>query len=141
MSAPTLLYDGECGFCDRTVKFALRHDPHGPLRFAALQSQRGLAVRARHPEVAGVDSLLWVEDGLEGAASAERVWAKSDGALRLARYLGGVWAVAAAVARLVPRPLRDAMYDAFARHRYRWFGRADACELPSPEQRARFDVG
>lgn len=136
MSAPTLLYDGECGFCDRTVKFALRHDPHGPLRFAALQSRRGQAVRARHPQVAGVDSLLWVE----GDATTERVWARSDGALRLARYLGGVWAVAATVGRLVPRPMRDAMYDAFARRRYRWFGRVDACELPSPEQRARFDL-
>jgi predicted DCC family thiol-disulfide oxidoreductase YuxK len=134
MTAPVLLYDAECGFCDRTVKSAMRRNPHGPLRFAALQSDFGVAVLARHPELANVDSLVWVES----SGSAEHVWARSDGALHLARYLGGVWRPLAAVARLVPRRLRDTAYDAFARRRYRWFGRSDGCELPTPEERRRF---
>jgi predicted DCC family thiol-disulfide oxidoreductase YuxK len=133
MISPVLLYDAECGFCDRTVKFALRRDPRGSLRFAALQSDFGTAVLARHPEVANVDSLVWVES----SGNSERVWARSDGALRLARYIGGVWRPLGAVARLVPRRLRDAAYDAFARRRYRWFGKSDSCELPTPEERRR----
>ena len=128
-----LLYDGDCGFCDRTVKFVLRHDRDGVLRFAALQSAFGQAVRERHPELAEVDSLVW----LDSTDGTERVAVRSEAALRLAGYLGGVWRVVW-VARLIPRVLRDAAYDLFARHRYRLFGRADQCELPSPAERQRF---
>jgi predicted DCC family thiol-disulfide oxidoreductase YuxK len=133
MSTPVLLYDGDCGFCDGTVKLVLRHDRGGVLRFAALQSEFGREVRGRHPELAGVDSVVW----LDSAAGAERVAVRSEAALRLAQHLGGFWRVAL-VARLIPRGLRDAAYDLFARHRYRWFGRADQCELPSPADRRRF---
>ena len=129
-----LLYDGECGFCDRTVKFAMRQDRQGALRFAPLQGAFAAAVRTRHPELAGVDSLVWVEN----AEGAERIWIRSAGALRLGRYLGGIWRVLAFVAALVPAPLRDLAYDAFARRRYRWFGTSEACELPSLTERARF---
>jgi predicted DCC family thiol-disulfide oxidoreductase YuxK len=103
------------------------------LRFAALQSAFGQAVRERHPELAEVDSLVW----LDSTDGTERVAVRSEAALRLAGYLGGVWRVAW-VARLIPRVLRDAAYDLFARHRYRLFGRADQCELPSPAERQRF---
>jgi predicted DCC family thiol-disulfide oxidoreductase YuxK len=133
VSAPLLLYDGDCGFCDGTVKFVLRHDRGGALRFATLQGDAGQAVRARHPELAGVDSVVWLDE-MNGA---ERVAVRSEAALRLARYLGWPWRAALA-ARLIPRVLRDAAYDLFARHRYRFFGRADECALPSPEERKRF---
>ena len=134
MTQRVLLYDGACGFCGGAVRFALRQDPGGTLRFAALQSAFGIAVRARHPEVATLDSLLWVE----GAGDEERVWSRTDGALRLARYLGGVWRVIGAVIGLVPRVVRDAAYDAFAKRRYAWFGTSEACPLPTAEQRLRF---
>jgi predicted DCC family thiol-disulfide oxidoreductase YuxK len=133
MTTPILLYDGTCGFCDATVKFVLRHDPAGPLRFAALESARGRAVCARHPDLAGVDSMVWVEN----AAGQERVWTRSDAVLRLLNYLGGVWHLARAF-RILPRALRDRMYDAIARRRYRWFGRVDVCPVPVPAQRVRF---
>ena len=132
--APVLLYDGECGFCDRAVKFALRRDPGGALRFATIQGRYGAAVMMRHPTLAAVDSLVWVE----GSGSTERVWVRSDGTLRLMAYVGGVWGVVAFVGRLIPRVLRDAAYDAFARRRYRWFGTSANCKLPSPEELSRF---
>jgi predicted DCC family thiol-disulfide oxidoreductase YuxK len=67
----------------------------------------------------------------------ERVWVKSDAVLRIARYLGGVaWGVLLLAA--APRRVRDAMYDAFARRRYRLFGRAATCLVPPPGARARF---
>jgi predicted DCC family thiol-disulfide oxidoreductase YuxK len=134
-SHPVLLYDGLCGFCDGTVQFILAHDPRGTLRFATLQGDYGRGVIARHPELANVDSLVLVEP--DPASGAERVYVRSTGALRLARYLGGAWHVARVVG-IVPRFVRDLAYDAFARIRYRVFGRYDSCPIPTPEQRARF---
>jgi predicted DCC family thiol-disulfide oxidoreductase YuxK len=62
---------------------------------------------------------------------------KSDAAIRVATYLRGGWKLLGAV-RVVPRPLRDWAYDVVARNRYRWFGRAESCMVPTPELRARF---
>jgi predicted DCC family thiol-disulfide oxidoreductase YuxK len=134
VNAPILLYDGVCGFCDGIVRFILRWDGGGSMRFATLQGALSQRLVMRHPELAGVDSLILVEDP---DSPTERVFVRSDGALRVARYLGGPWK-AALVLHVVPRFVRDAAYDAFARIRYRVFGRYDTCPLPTPEQRARF---
>jgi DCC1-like thiol-disulfide oxidoreductase len=83
---------------------------------------------------AGVDSLVLVERGTSGE---ERIYVRSEGALQVAKYLGGAWTLARGL-RIVPRFLRDLVYDGFARVRYRVFGRYDACPIPSAEQRARF---
>ncbi len=131
---PVLLYDGVCGFCDATVKTILRHDRRNTLRFAALQSPFAAGVVARHPHLAGMDTVVWVEEGEDGA---ERVLTHSDAALRVAGYLGFPWSLAR-VGVVVPRSIRDAAYRLFARHRYRVFGRFDACPIPPPEVRARF---
>ena len=131
---PVLLYDGLCGFCDGTVQFILRHDRRGALRFATLQGDFARGVIDRHPELDGVDSLVLVE---RDASGVEQVHVRSNGALHVARYLGGAWHLARVTA-IVPRFIRDAAYDGFARIRYRVFGRHDSCPIPSPEQRARF---
>ena len=135
LDGPVLLYDGLCGFCDSTVQFILRHDRRGTLRFATLQGDFAREVTSRHPELAGVDSLVLVEP--DAATGQEKVYVRSEGALHVARYLGGAWHLARVVA-IVPRFLRDWGYDAFARIRYRVFGRYDSCPIPTPEQRARF---
>ena len=131
---PVLLYDGLCGFCDGAVQFVLRRDRRGRIRFAALQGEFARTVIARHPELAGIDSLILVE---RDATGAERVSVRSEGALRVARYLGGAWR-ATALLRAVPRVMRDWAYDTFARNRYRWFRRLEACRVPSPAERDRF---
>lgn len=128
--APILLYDGLCGFCDGAVQFILRHDRRGAVRFAPLQGPTAAAVIARHPELAGVDSLILVE--------GDQVRVRSDGALRVARLMGGAWPALAAVLRLVPRLVRDGVYDLIARNRFRLAGRRDACRLPAPGERGRF---
>src|SRR5260370_34879595 len=64
---PVLLYDGVCGLCNASVSMVLRHDRQGTLRFAALQSSYGEAVKARHPELASVDSIVFVEQSPSGA--------------------------------------------------------------------------
>ncbi|WP_396219739.1 thiol-disulfide oxidoreductase DCC family protein [Gemmatimonas sp.] len=128
-----LLYDGECGFCAGSVQFVLRHEPaaaRARLAFAPLQGPFGSRVRAQFPELIGVDSVVWYDP------SGPSVRVRSAAALAAVAHLGGVWAVAAALGRLVPRPLRDAVYDLIARRRFEIA--APACLLPTPEERSRF---
>jgi predicted DCC family thiol-disulfide oxidoreductase YuxK len=132
-SGPVLLYDGACGFCSAVVQLVLKRDRRGTLRFAALQGPFARALTARHPELAGVDSLVWAEQGAQG----ERVYVRSEAGLRLARYLAGPWHLALPM-WLLPRFLRDSVYDVVARHRHRLAGPADTCFVPPPEARARF---
>ena len=131
--APVLLYDGVCGFCNKSVQLILDHDRRGTLRFAALQSDFGRAVVERHAELRGVDSVVFVER----APGGERVHVRSDAALKVASYLGGFWKLFLA-AKVLPRGLRDYCYDLFARNRYKFFGKYEACVLPPPEVRSRF---
>lgn len=133
VGAPVLLYDGVCGFCNKSVQLILDHDRKGSMRFAALQSDYGRAVVERHPELQGVDSVVFVEQTPGG----ERVHVRTDAALKVAAYLGGFWRLFLA-AGLLPRALRDYFYDLFARNRYKLFGKYDSCMLPPPDVRSRF---
>jgi len=133
MGQPVLLYDGLCGFCDRTVQFILARDPGGRMHFAPLQGEYARQVLEEHPSLRDVDSLILVEAVDEPHTPLVR----SDAILAIADYLGWPWR-AAIVFRILPTALRDWAYDLFARHRYRLFGRYDACPLPSPDVRARF---
>lgn len=134
--APMLLYDGTCGLCARSVQFVLRHEDRvRTLRFASLQGAYGSDVRARHPELEGVDSIIWYSPA--HGARAERVLVRSDAAMEVLSYLGGAWRVLGAFVRLVPRTVRDAVYDLIARHRHRLVSN-DVCVVPTAEQRARF---
>lgn len=128
---PILLYDGVCALCNGAVRFILRRDRRRTVRFAPLQGETAAGILARHPDLRGLDSMVWIDTG--GC-----VRTRSDAALRIGRYLGGVWGVLAAIARIVPAALRDAVYDLVARTRYRVFGRYDACPLPPAEHRGRF---
>jgi predicted DCC family thiol-disulfide oxidoreductase YuxK len=140
--AHLVLYDGVCGLCNRTVRLLLRIDRRRVLAFAPLQGQTAAQLAARHGfpiAAAGEDSLalrsiVYVRSfGLKH----ERAHLKSDAVLRILGDVGGAWSLLA-VFRVVPRLLRDPLYDWVARHRYRWFGRYDSCPLPPPDQRARF---
>lgn len=133
MSEPLLLYDGACGLCAASVQFILRHERRHTLRFAALQSDLGVRIRARHPELANVDSMMWVE----GEGEGERVSVRSGAALLAAKYVGGAWSLVAAGA-VLPLPLRDAIYDLIARHRHSLFAPPETCLLPPPGMSSRF---
>lgn len=133
VEAPVLLYDGTCSLCDRSVQFILRHERRHTLRFAALESPFGARVLARHPALHDVDSVVWFEPAMGG----EGVFVRSAAALRAARYLGGPWRLVA-LARAIPRPLRDWAYDLVARHRHWVFGRTERCVVPPAHVRSRF---
>jgi predicted DCC family thiol-disulfide oxidoreductase YuxK len=129
-----LLFDGTCGFCARSVQFVLAHEgAERTLRFASLQSPTGADAKRRHRELDGVDSVIW----LEASAPGERAFVRSDAALMVLRYLGGGWSLLGALGTLVPRFVRDPVYDLIARHRHKLVAGA-SCLLPTPDQRARF---
>ncbi len=132
---PVLLYDGQCGFCNSTIQWILRHDPHGSLRFAPLDGSFGGAIRVRHPELATLDSLIWVVPA--GGDTPELLSTRSGAALQVARYLGGGWRLAGLLA-IIPRSLRDAVYDLIAKHRHRLRRGGVQCVLPTAAERARF---
>lgn len=125
-----ILFDGVCNLCNGSVNFIIDRDPAGRFQFAALQSDAAAGLlRPFGVATDRLDSVVLVEGG--------RLYRRSDAALRIARRLSGAWPLLTAF-RLVPRPVRDAVYDWVARNRYRWFGRQEACRLPTPELRARF---
>ncbi|WP_027481891.1 thiol-disulfide oxidoreductase DCC family protein [Deinococcus pimensis] len=126
---PVLLYDGVCNLCSASVQFILGRERDGRLRFASQQSEAGRALLARHHLPLTPRAVVLIEDG--------RAYAGSDAALRVARYLKSPWRLLWAL-RVVPRPLREAVYALVARSRYRLFGKREACWLPRPEWRARF---
>lgn len=128
-----MLFDGVCGLCDRTVQFLLEHDPEGKLRFTTLQGETAAGILARHPELAGVDSVVFVER--EG--EHERIHVRSKAVFRLARYLDARvrWL---GVFGAIPQRLADAGYDLIASVRYRIFGKLDVCRVPDAAVRERF---
>ena len=132
---PVLLYDGLCGFCDSAVRFVLRFDTQGVMRFAPLQGEFAASVIGRHLPIREVDSLILVES--ESQKGEEHVHVRSEAVLRIAWYMGGLWK-AFVIFRIIPRPLRDWSYDVFARSRYRYFGRLDSCSMPPSKASYRF---
>lgn len=130
MAAPVILFDGVCNYCDAVVNRLIRADRKGRLRFAALQSEAGQRLLAEYglPQK-DFDSFVLIENG--------KAWNRSTAMLHLLHYLPWWWQPAR-LGWLLPRALRDGLYNWVARNRYRWFGRRDACMIPTPEVRARF---
>jgi len=123
-----ILFDGVCNLCNGFVRFVIARDPHSRFQFGPLQSDAAQRLLAGAPPVSG-ESVVLIEDG--------RVFRRSTAALRILRRLTLPWPFAY-IAVLVPRPLRDAVYDVVARNRYEWFGRRDTCMVPTPEVHQRF---
>jgi predicted DCC family thiol-disulfide oxidoreductase YuxK len=129
-ASPLLLFDGICNLCNGTVRFILARDKRGIFRFAALQSDPGRAqLRRLGLEASQLKTLILIE----GGRHSER----STASLRILLNLG--WPYKALYAFiLIPKPLRDLVYDLVARNRYRLFGKREACMMPTPELKARF---
>jgi predicted DCC family thiol-disulfide oxidoreductase YuxK len=133
---PILLYDGVCGLCNRLVQFTLRHDRTDVFRFASLQSARAEEILKRHgASAAELDTFYVVVDS---GQPAEQLFARSDAVAYVLRELGGMWKICGGLWKLLPRALRDGLYNLVARNRYQIFGKLDACPLPDPRNRHRF---
>lgn len=127
---PVILFDGVCNFCNGTVNFLIRQDKKKKLRFAALQSEAGQRMLEEHHLPAhDFDSFILVENS--------KVYKSSTAALRVAMHLRWYWKWAQ-IFWILPAFIRNALYNVIARNRYKWFGRKEACMIPTPEVKERF---
>ncbi|MEO8066965.1 MAG: thiol-disulfide oxidoreductase DCC family protein [Flavobacteriales bacterium] len=128
--ARLLLFDGVCNLCTGVVQFVIKRDKSQRFRFASLQSSVGENfLQENKMPTDEFASFVYLRDG--------KVLMRSDAALNIARDIGGLWTLAYGFV-IIPRFLRDAVYNWVARNRYRWFGKTDVCMLPTPELKARF---
>jgi len=142
LAGPVLLYDGACGLCNRAVRFLLRIDRRGTLRFSTLQGGPGQAWLRAHGLAAGdLESMVLVRDWSgEGNAGRDAYALRTEALVAALEACGGAGRVLAWI-RFVPRPCRDAGYRLIARLRYRLFGEWKDRPLPRPEWRDRFIDG
>jgi len=127
---PVVLFDGVCNLCNGVVAFLVPRDTEGRLLFAPLQSDAGQELLARHGmPTEEFDSIVLVE--------GERAYTKSDAVIRIAELLGWPYRLAR-LGRVLPRGVRDWLYDLVAEHRYAVFGRKDRCMVPDEDVRDRF---
>jgi predicted DCC family thiol-disulfide oxidoreductase YuxK len=128
---PLYLFDGYCVLCSGFVNFCLDHDGDGRLKFASTQSAIGarvLSALALPPETLD-QTVMMIEDG--------DCSLRSTAALRAMKHLRG-WPRCLGLLLLVPRFVRDPIYDLVARNRYKWFGQRQSCHAPTDAMRGRF---
>jgi len=115
-----ILYDNECNLCNRLLVFVRKRDSHGRFIFVPLQSAEGKEMMR--------------QSGLKEGDSDTAVYLtgrgyhlRSGAVLRILKDLGGIWSLMYAFI-IIPAFIRDWIYNAVARNRYRIFGRREACE-------------
>jgi predicted DCC family thiol-disulfide oxidoreductase YuxK len=126
---PLLVFDGDCAFCHRAVRFILAHERRRDLLFVRRATARGVALREQYG-LQRVESLLWIEDG-RAAIEWEAVW-------RAASYVGGGYEHLAAAANWLPRPVLNVAYRMVAQLRKRLARPPRDCLLLTPAQQKRF---
>lgn len=127
---PVILFDGVCNFCNSSVQFVIKRDPKQQFRFASLQSEFGQHVLAQHQLPQNdFNSFILLQEG--------NIYTKSTAALKVAKQLSGLWPMLYGFI-IIPPFIRNAVYSFIAQNRYRWFGKREACMLPSPQQRNLF---
>ena len=131
-----LFFDGNCGLCNRSVKFVLRKEKDHELFFSPLQSEfakktlQQFNLSQRHPSGENkADTMLLLENG--------KINFQSSAALRTTKYLKGLWPCMM-IFIIVPPFIRNAIYNYIAKNRITWFGIADYCDMMTPELKKRF---
>ena len=120
-----VLFDGVCNLCSGSVQFILKRDKKNQFLFGSLQGNYGQEMLRKYRLPANeFNSFMLIEE--------EKLYTKSSGALRMMKHLGGAWALLY-VFIVVPKFIRDAVYNLVARNRYKWFGKKNECWLPGPE--------
>lgn len=123
-----VLFDGVCNFCNSSINFIIKWDKKGYFKFAPLQSE--IAKKWVGDKTKPMpESVILIENG--------KTFDRSSAALLIAKKLDGLWPVLF-VFIVLPKPLRDAVYNLIGRNRYKWFGKTEACMIPTPEVRSRF---
>ncbi len=127
---PVVLFDGVCNLCNGSVLFIIKRDREAKFSFASLQSSFGQSqLRNFGLPVGELNTVFLIKN--------EKFFKKSDAALEIAKGMSGLWP-ALYVFKIIPSFIRNLVYDLIAKNRYRWFGKQDACMIPTPELKARF---
>lgn len=125
-----LLFDGVCNLCDSLVQFIIRHDKDDKFRFDSLQSENGVKIlKYLGLDPGKTDSMILYVPG-------KAYYIKSDAALEIGKHIG--FRIPATLLQFVPKALRNPVYAFIARNRYKWYGKKDACMIPTPEMRSKF---
>lgn len=125
-----VLFDGVCNLCSGSVQFIIKRDPQAKYKFASLQSDVGQQILKKF-------NLSQTELHTIILVKSNSFLQRSDAALEIARNLTGGWPLFY-VFKIVPRFMRDLIYNWISRNRYSWFGKQDSCWLPTPELKTRF---
>lgn len=125
-----ILFDGVCNLCNNAINFVIKRDPKNRFLYAPLQSISGKKLIKEHDiDIASVDSIILIRK--------DRAYIKSTAALFIAQKLSGLWPLMIAF-YILPSFMRNWVYDYVARNRYTWFGKKDACMIPTPDLKAKF---
>lgn len=126
---PVILFDGVCNLCNNSVQFVIKRDPQGIFKYASLQSDFGQQLLKQFNLPSDkFNSFILFQDN--------QVYTRSTGALKMLSQLKGwKWIK---VFYIVPRFIRDGVYNLISTYRYRWFGKKDECMIPTKELKARF---
>ena len=137
-----VVFDGECGFCSRAIRWFLKRDRKDRLRFASSQAAGKLLIGSPFHRTEGssdtIPDTIFVVRDLGGRE--EKILIRSEAVLALLRELPQPWPIAAASMGRIPRPVLDSGYRLIARGRYWLGGRLQSCTIPSAEERSRFLV-
>lgn len=126
-----ILFDGVCNLCDATVQFLIKRDKKDVFRFVAIQSELGQEIISYIGiDTSKTDSIILYEPGIA-------YYYKAEAALHIASELGGIYSLMS-VFKVLPKGISNAVYDYVARNRYKWYGKKDACMMPTPEMKAKF---
>jgi len=133
-SHPVVLFDGVCNLCSSSVQYIIKRDKKNLFRFASLQSEiANKMLKGHNLSTTEFDSFVLIENG--------EIYKKSTGALKVAKNLSGAIKLCYGFI-IVPAFIRDVVYNLVAGNRYRWFGKKEACWIPTPEISSRFlDAG
>jgi predicted DCC family thiol-disulfide oxidoreductase YuxK len=127
---PIILFDGVCNFCNSAVNFVIKRNSKSNILFAPLQSEAGQKLLQQYNLPADdMQSFIFIENGI--------MYKQSTAALKVCRYLKGLWPLCY-VFIIVPKFIRDGIYNWIAKNRYKWFGIRQQCMIPTPEVKARF---
>lgn len=125
-----ILFDGICNLCNQSVQFVIEHDSKNQFQFASLQSEFGQKfLKENQLNASEFDSMIFIEN--------EKFYTKSSAPLKAAKYLDATisWTT---IFMIIPKSIRDSVYNFIAKNRYRWFGKQESCWLPTPELKAKF---
>ncbi|WP_378187765.1 thiol-disulfide oxidoreductase DCC family protein [Aquimarina sp. W85] len=126
-----ILFDGVCNLCNSAINFVIAHDKKKVFRYASLQSKIGQEfLKERNLDTSKLDSIILVEPNIA-------YYHKSTAALEIAKHLSGIYSVLS-IFLIFPKQFRDWIYDIVAKNRYRWFGKKDNCQIPTPELKSLF---